>query len=154
MENAHLLKEYFLPYAFCGICSGRYSDLSKKSTEIDSGEPKSMVVHLDHREQQQQQCDDAHDHIFTNLFIEQHMIPIIMQQFLIDLGSNVSKLTPNNYFNEHLDTQSIALNSIDLKEIEPFWNDYMNAMPSDLEMIWDTIDNGLVRYLQVTDNFN
>lgn len=42
-----------------------------------------------------------------------------------------------------------APKTIDLKEIEQFWNDYVNAVPDDLEIIWDSIDSGLIRYLEV-----
>lgn len=146
MENAHLLKEYFLPYAFCVTCSEQYRDSKRIDGEIDSGDAKNMVDTLSKR----QQCTE-HGHIFTNLSVEQHMIPIIMQQFLIDLGVNASKLASKNYANEHsMNTQSATVhNAIDLKEIEQFWNDYIDAIPSDLEMIWDSIENGLVRYLHV-----
>lgn len=39
--------------------------------------------------------------------------------------------------------------SLDVSEIEEFWTDYLAVLPNDLELIWDTIDNGLIRYLQV-----
>lgn len=131
MENADLLKEYFLPYSFCANCLTRFYDSNENASD-------ALVQH--------QKCIE-HGQIFTNLFVEQHMIPIIMQQFLIDLRMNTSNLAPKT--NEHSDKSSIVHNKIEPKEIEQFWNDYIQALPNDLGRIWDAIENGLVRYLQV-----
>lgn len=50
---------------------------------------------------------------------------------------------------DKFDESATVSRPIDLREIEQFWNDYVNALPCDLEIIWDAIDNGLVRYLEV-----
>lgn len=70
-----------------------------------------------------------------------------MQQFLIDLDARSS----SKQIVKHLtnDEDSNVHHSIGLNEIEEFWNDYMQTIPNDLELIWDTIINGLLRYLQV-----
>lgn len=127
MENVHLLKKYFLPYASCITCSIKYDEFSSDL----------------HR-----QCPD-HEHIFTNFYVEQHMIPIIIQQFLTDLGVKNSSNALTNYSSENLDDALNALHSIDINKIEQFWMGYVDAIPNDLETIWDTIVNGLLRYLQV-----
>lgn len=133
MENVHLLKEYFLPYASCIQCSIKYTDY----------QINSITECLQHTNQ----------HIFANFAVEQYMIPIIMQQFLIDLSTKadtsiVNKL--NKAIDNNVDESVVTVSRpIDLSEIEQFWNHYVNALPSDLEIIWDTIENGLIRYLEV-----
>lgn len=72
------------------------------------------------------------------------MIPIIMQQFLIDAGIKCEPKIMENQSGETLEERTI-----DFKDIELFWNDYVDTIPRDLELIWDTIESGLVRYLQV-----
>lgn len=75
------------------------------------------------------------------------MIPIIMQQILIDLDTKTisSQLITKNNSTEG----PIPLHTIDLNEVKQFWNDYLCAIPNDLELIWDTLVNGQLRYLQV-----
>lgn len=78
------------------------------------------------------------------------MIPVIIQQFLIDLDAESTSKTiakiPNNI---HSDDNAIAMQSINFNDIEQFWNDFLHMLPNDLDSIWDTIVNGLLRYLQV-----
>lgn len=95
------------------------------------------------------QCSE-HNHIFANFAVEQYQIPIIIQQFLIDLSTkcNSSIVTSNKTIDKFNESATVS-RPIDLKEIEFFWNDYVNALPCDLEIIWDAIDNGLIRYLEV-----
>lgn len=134
MENARLLKEYFLTYASCIYCSKKYSDIQVNRTESDRDTESNII----------EKCSDHH-HMFSSFFVEQHMIPIIIQQFLIDLDTkSASKIQTFNHTNDAVEERSI-----DIKEVEQFWNEYLTAIPSDLELIWDTIDNGLNRYLQV-----
>lgn len=123
MENARLLKEYFLPYASCIYCSKKYTDLNTGSMD-------------------EEKCSEHH-HVFNSFFVEQHQIPIIMQQFLVDLDTkSIPKIDP-----KYSDVPDDRL--IDIKEVQQFWNEYLTTVPTDLELIWDTIDNGLNRYLQV-----
>lgn len=83
--------------------------------------------------------------MFSCFFVEQHMIPIIIQQFLIDSNTkSESKIESIKHINDAVEERTI-----DIKEVEQFWCEYLAAIPSDLEIIWDTIDNGLNRYLQV-----
>lgn len=127
MENADLLKEYFLSYGKCVYCSQRFNDSDASSHETDS-----VVKHC------------KHHHELSSFFVEEHMIPVIMQQFLIDLGTQAAPKVVAKRSDDALEERSI-----DIKEIEKFWQKYLKAIPSDLELIWDTIDNGLTRYLQV-----
>lgn len=134
MENACLLKDYFLNYASCIYCSKLYRDSGKHSAEASRDIATNGI----------DSCTEHH-HVFTNFFVEQHMIPIIMQQFLIDMGIKCEpKMIENRYSGDTAEERTI-----DFKDIELFWNDYVDTIPGDLELIWDTIDNGLVRYLQV-----
>ncbi|XP_055311995.1 dynein regulatory complex protein 1 homolog [Sitodiplosis mosellana] len=126
LESAHLLKNYFLPYASCITCSRKFNEITTIGEETS---------------------DQCAEHEITNFFVDQHMIPIIMQQFLIDLDGRA----PSKMIVKHLshDEDSNALYSIDANEIELFWKDYMRTIPNELELIWDTIVNGLLRYLQI-----
>lgn len=126
MENIHLLKEYFLPYASCIHCSKRFNELNS-STE----------------------CSTSHKHAFTDFAVEPYMISIVMQQFLIDVNAKSRPKTMQSITNDSIMDVTSAPKTIDLKEIEQFWNDYVNAVPDDLEIIWDSIDSGLIRYLEV-----
>lgn len=75
------------------------------------------------------------------------MIPIIMQQFLVDLDTMMSSNMIEKYpRNEEYFT---ALHLIEANEIQLFWNDYMLTIPNYLEFVWNTAVNGLLRYLQV-----
>lgn len=132
MENADLLKEYFLSHATCVNCSRKYNEYG--TNPLESGHGLTNIA--------EHYCDQHHE--FRNFFIEQHMIPIIMQQFLVDLGIKTAPKTVVKHSNDALEDHSI-----DIKEIEQFWNDFLTTIPSDLELIWDTIDSGLTRYLQV-----
>lgn len=88
-----------------------------------------------------------HLHAFTNFAIPPYMIPIIVQQFLTDLhrkGVNTSARTDTSV----PDTAK----ALDLNEIENFWLAYEMAVPNDLEIIWESIENGLHRYLEVTNS--
>lgn len=141
MANAYVLKEYFLAYASCIYCSTKYSDLTNATVETEDGIASNAV----------EQCTGHHHHVFGNFFIEQHMIPIIMQQFLIDMGI---RTTTSHTMAKHTDFDGFDDGpSLDVNEIEGFWNDYLTVIPNDLELIWDTIDNGLIRYLQVFNFF-
>lgn len=140
MENVHLLKQYFLPYAFCTTCSNTFTEF-KSTNSVESGD-ESVTNVLN-------KCSDP-NHSFRHVYVEQHMIPIILQQFLTDLGIKSStKTLSTNYSNDNLEKSVNALNSIDINKIEHFWNEYVSVIPFDLELIWDTIVNGLLRYLQV-----
>lgn len=142
MENVHLLKEYFLPYASCTQCSIKYIDwienYSNQINEPNNGQNTNTI-----------QCFQ-HNHIFANFAVEQYQIPIIIQQFLIDLSTKCSTsiVTLNKTIDKVVESANVS-QPIDLTEIEQFWNDYVNALPNDLEIIWDAIDNGLIRYLKV-----
>lgn len=128
MENVHLLKKYFLPYASCITCSLRYDELKAGS---DS------------------QCPD-HDHVFTNFHVDQYMIPIILQQFLTDVGTkNAVSVLVKSHSDDRFEEGLNALHAIDVGQIEQSWMEYVDTIPHDLEMIWDTTINGLLRYLQV-----
>lgn len=94
-----------------------------------------------------EKCPGHHHHVFGNFFIEKHMIPTIMQQFLIDMGVRTTS-SQNTATQFELDKFDDG-HAIDVNEIEKYWNDYVAIIPNDLELIWDTIDNGLIRYLQV-----
>lgn len=138
LENAYLLKEYFLSYASCIYCSKKHSDLNIVPADSDDG----GAVH---------KCPGHRHHVFGNFFIEKHMIPTIMQQFLIDMGirttTSSSQAEAKHAESDHrLDDDG---HTVDVNEIEEYWNDYVTIIPNDLESIWDTIDNGLIRYLQV-----
>lgn len=140
LENAYLLKEYFLPYSSCIYCSKKYSDLNIAPVQLDT----DIVLNA------AEMCTGHHEHVFGNFFIEKHMIPIIMQQFLIDMGIRTKSSSQKvaKHF-EDFDRLDDGHTNIDVNEIEEFWNDYVAIIPNDLELIWDTIDNGLIRYLQV-----
>lgn len=131
MENAHLLKKYILPYTSCITCAKKKSEIT---TETTTDKTNFSNICADHNE-------------FENFFVEQHMIPIIMQQFLIDLDArSSSKMIAKPATN---DNELNAFHSIDFNEIKLFWNDYICIIPHDLNLIWDTIANGLLLYLQV-----
>lgn len=132
MENVRLLKEYFLSYASCIYCSTSYGSFDSHPIEFESDHANQVA-----------KCAD-HQHVFGNFFIEKHLIPTIMQQFLIDLEVKTVQNVPVTTSDDAVDDQFI-----DIKEMEAFWNDYVTVIPVDLQLIWDTIDNGLVRYLQV-----
>lgn len=124
VESAELLKNYFLLYASCIKCTRKFSD--------SSGEESGY------------RCTE---HKIENFFVEQHMIPIILQQFLIDLDSMISSNTIEKYPRSEADLSVLHL--IDANEIELFWNDYMLTIPNYLDCVWNTAVNGLLRYLQV-----
>lgn len=147
LENAYLLKEYFLSYASCIYCSKKYADLNIMSISSNdgAGTVNSNVVG---------KCPGHKHHVFGNFFIEKHMIPTIMQQFLIDMGIRTtitsSSSPPQTVAKpSELDRLDDDGYTVDVNEIEGFWNDYTAIIPNDMELIWDTIDNGLIRYLQV-----
>lgn len=100
-----------------------------------------------------EKCPGHHHHVFGNFFIEKHMIPTIMQQFLIDMGiRTTTSLSSQTVAKQHTELDHRLDNdrhTVDVSEIEAYWNDYITIIPNDLESIWDTIDNGLIRYLQV-----
>lgn len=78
------------------------------------------------------------------------MIPTIMQQFLIDMGIRTTTSSSQTVAkHSELDRLDDDGHTIDVNEIEEYWNDFVTIIPNDLESIWDTIDNGLIRYLQV-----
>lgn len=117
----------------------KYSDLANKTVvDVDDDGIVSNAA---------EQCNEHHRHVFGNFFIEQHMIPTIMQQFLIDMGIRKISSQPMATYSD-LDGLDDGP-SLDVNEIEEFWNGYLTAIPKDLDLIWDTIDNGLMRYLQV-----
>lgn len=142
MENVHLLKEYFLPYASCTQCAIKYIDWNENdSNQINEPSSNDNTNTI--------QCSQ-HNHIFANFAVEQYQIPIIIQQFLIDLSTKCStSIVTSNKAIDKFDESATVSRPIDLREIEQFWNDYVNVLPCDLEIIWDAIDNGLVRYLEV-----
>lgn len=145
LENAYLLKEYFLPYASCIYCSRKCGDLNiapvPSDSDIDANVAAAAAADT---------CCTGHQkHVFGNFFIEKHMIPIIMQQFLIDMGIRTKSSSQKIAKHGDFDTMDDGHTIIDVNEVEKFWNDYVAIIPNDLELIWDTIDNGLIRYLQV-----
>lgn len=77
------------------------------------------------------------------------MIPTIMQQFLIDMGIRAAVPSQTVAKHSEFDQLDNGEHSIDVNEIEEYWNEYLSIIPNDLESVWDTVDNGLVRYLQV-----
>lgn len=86
-----------------------------------------------------------HHHAFTNFAIEPYMIPVIVQQFLIDMNNR--KMV--NAGNADDTNEPTTAKPLDLKEIEHFWRSYELAVPTDLEVIWESVENGLHRYLEV-----
>lgn len=128
LKNISMLKEYFLLYASCVHCSKKYVDY-KESNEAND----DCVMHF---------------HAFTNFAIQPYMIPIIVQQFLTDINRNGVNATTRN------DTSVPATaKALDVNEIEHFWRAYERAVPNDLEIIWESIENGLHRYLEVHKSF-
>lgn len=117
----------------------KYSDLNIAPIDSDDGIASNAI----------ENCPGHHHHVFGNFFIEKHMIPTIMQQFLIDMGIRTTSSQTVAKQSE-LDKLDDGHNIVDVNEIEDYWNDYVAIIPNDLELIWDTIDNGLIRYLQVT----
>lgn len=142
MENVHLLGEYFLPYASCTQCSIKYIDwIENDSNQMNEPNSNNNTNTI--------QCSQ-HNHIFANFAVEQYQIPTIIQQFLIDLSTKCStSIVISNKAIDKFDESATVSRPINLREIEQFWNDYVNALPCDLETIWDAIDNGLIRYLEV-----
>lgn len=121
------------------MCRKKYNELTETITTATADESD--------------RCTEHHNK-FKKFFVEQHMIPIIMEQFLIDLDARSSTKSIVKHSSSATaaaasDDDVNAIHSIDLNEIELFWNDYSHTIPNDLELIWDTIANGLVRYLQV-----
>lgn len=96
-------------------------------------------------------CPGHEHHVFGNFFIEKHMIPTIMQQFLTDMGVRTTSSSQTVAKHTELDGFDDG-HTVDVNEIEDYWNDYITIIPNDLELIWDTIDNGLIRYLQVKNS--
>lgn len=143
LENAYLLKEYFLSYASCIYCSQKYSDLNVTPMDLDGG----GISDID-------KCPGHRHHVFGNFFIEKHMIATIMQQFLVDMGIRTAAPSQAVTKFTELDQVDNGGHSVDVNEIGEYWNEYLTIMPNDLESVWDTIDNGLIRYLQVySSNF-
>lgn len=116
----------------CITCSKKFCELTR-TTITDENDISSKCA--------------KHHNKLTNFFVERHMIPIIMQQFLIDMDARSSSKQIVKHLTNMEDSN--VHHSIDLNEIDEFWNDYMQTIPNDLELIWDTIINGLIRYLQV-----
>lgn len=125
-----MLKEYFLPYASCAHCAMKFSDCNP--TNISSTN-----------------CAMHHQHVFTNFAIESYMIPIIVQQFLIDV-MNRKIVDPIKMRDAH---ETSPAKAFDSNEIEQFWRSYEVAVPTDLEVIWESIESGLHRYLEVIQYF-
>lgn len=82
---------------------------------------------------------------FDELFVEHYMVPIILQQFLTDLSWNSFKDHEKSQRKDRLNDLQI----IDFKEIETFWSRCVAIIPKDLDLIWNTIEIGLNRYLEV-----
>lgn len=149
LENAYLLKEYFLSYASCIYCSQKYSDLNGApvNSDDDGGDGGGDGVGIVSADIEK--CPGHHQHVFGNFFIEKHMIPTIMQQFLIDMGIRAAVPSQTVAKHSEFDQLDNGEHSIDVNEIGEYWNEYLTIIPNDLESVWDTIDNGLIRYLQV-----
>lgn len=146
LENAYLLKEYFLSYASCIYCSQKYSDLNVAPADSDDGGGGGVRIVTSDVEK----CPGHRHHVFGNFFIEKHMIPTIMQQFLIDMGIRTAAIPTQTVAKpSESDQLDNGGHSVDVSGIGEYWNEYLAIIPNDLESVWDTIDNGLIRYLQV-----
>lgn len=147
MQNIELLKKYFLQYATCVHCSTRFcNDFETKAVRETHHSDTVAVV----ASNSQRKCKES-QHSFT---VEHHMVPIILQQFLIDTSpKSDSPICSAGSDSVELTAKSMtASRSIELKEIESFWNMYLDALPKDTELVWQALENGLSQYLNVRIN--